>query len=233
MITNGAEFRVALQAVLVSILAFSGYWECALVMLLILLPWKPLLAGGGYLTQPLVDWWIDRARTPNQQVTVEVERELDVILKPLKRRPSASTPAAFAKPPVPAMVPGPSMMQSLGKIKPMIAAEPIFQSITDAPHNLSATLAIPPAIQNHVRNLAQGVFSNMDLEVEEVKFDGEMAEAFVKFKSSNVTGLVIRQRYVLRKSGDHWEVESRQSVNGTVKAPLPFEPSDQLPMQLT
>src|ERR1039458_6603390 len=218
MITNGAEFRVALQAILVSILAFSGYWGCAVVMLLILLPWKLLLAGGGYLTQPLVDWWIDRARIPHQQTPVEVERELDVILRPFKRHLNAFKPAAFAKPPAPAMAPRPPVVQSLGTLKPTIASLPFSQSTTGAPQDLSAASAIPPAIQNHVRNLAQDVFTNMDLEVEEVKFDGEMAEAFVRFKSSNVTGLVIRQRYVLRKSGHHWEVESRQSANGTIKA---------------
>lgn len=125
------------------------------------------------------------------------------------------------------------MMQSLDPMKPMVVALPSSQSMVDAPQDLSITSAIPPAIQNHVRNLAQDVFSNMDLEVEEVKFDGDIAEAFVRFKSSNVTGLVIRQRYLLRKSGHHWEVESRQSLNGTVKAPLPFEPSARLPMQLT
>jgi hypothetical protein len=83
--------------------------------------------------------------------------------------------------------------------------------------NLSATLAVQPVIKNHVRNLPQGVFNNMDLEVEEVKFHGDTAEAYVRFQSPNVTELVIRQRYVLRKSGDHWQVESRQPANGASK----------------
>jgi len=99
--------------------------------------------------------------------------------------------------------------------------------------NLSATLAIPPAIKDHVRNLPQGVFHNMNFEVEDVKFQGDTAEASVRFQSPNVTELIIRQRYVLRKSGDHWQVESRQPANGAGKAPpLPLR-IGRLPMQLT
>jgi hypothetical protein len=98
--------------------------------------------------------------------------------------------------------------------------------------NLSATLAIQPVIKNHVRNLPQGVFHNMDLEVEEVKFHGDTAEAYVKFQSPNVAELVIRQRYVLRKSGDHWQVESRQPANGGGKAPPQPLPIGRPPMRL-
>ena len=112
----------------------------------------------------------------------------------------------------------------LESFKPKMAAGPAFQSISASAYGLAATLGIPPAIKNHVRNLPQGVFNNMDLEVDEVKFNGETADAFVRFKSSNVAGLVIRQRYHLRKSGDHWEVESRQPANGASKAPQPPSP---------
>ncbi len=56
MITNETEIRIALQAVLVSVLALYGFWGCALVVLVILLPWKPIFAVGGYLAQPVVDW---------------------------------------------------------------------------------------------------------------------------------------------------------------------------------
>jgi hypothetical protein len=94
-------------------------------------------------------------------------------------------------------------------------------------------LAIPPAIKHHVRTLPQGVFSNMDLEVEEIKFHGDKADAFVRFQSPNVTGLVIRQRYVLRKVGEQWQVESRQPANGAGKAPPPTSPTSRASLRLT
>ena len=126
----------------------------------------------------------------------------------------------------------PSSPRPLESFKPKIAAGPAFQDMPGTAQNLSATLAIPPAIKNHVRNLPQGVFNNMDLEVEEVKFHGDTAEAYVRFQSPNVTELVIRQRYVLRKSGDQWQVESRQPANGAGKAPPQPLPTGQAPMRL-
>ena len=62
MITNEAEIRIALQAVLVSVLALYGFWGCALLVFIILLPWKPIFAVGGYLAQPVVDWRMQKAR---------------------------------------------------------------------------------------------------------------------------------------------------------------------------
>jgi hypothetical protein len=99
--------------------------------------------------------------------------------------------------------------------------------------DLAATLAIPPAIESHVRNLPQGAFSNMDLEVERVEFHGEAAEAYVRFHSPNVNELVIRQRYVLRKSGEQWRVESRQPANGSGHAPPRDFPTVRPPMRFT
>jgi hypothetical protein len=112
----------------------------------------------------------------------------------------------------------------LESFKSKIVVGPAFQNMPESAQDLAATLAIPPAIKNHMRNLPQGVFDNMDLEVEEVKFHGDTADAYVRFKSSNVTGLVIRQRYFLRKSGDLWEVESRQPANGAGKTPPQYQP---------
>jgi hypothetical protein len=85
--------------------------------------------------------------------------------------------------------------------------------------DLADTLAILPAIKSHVRNLPQGAFSNMDLEVERIEFRGDAAEAYVRFRSANVPELVVRQRYDLRKCGEQWQVESRQPTNGSGNLP--------------
>ena len=105
------------------------------------------------------------------------------------------------------------------------------QELTLTAQNLSATLAIPPAIKDHVGNLPQGAFSNMDLEVEQVKFHGDTAEAYVKFQSPKVRELAIHQRYLLRKSRGHWEVESRQPANGGSKVPPYSIPPVRQPMR--
>jgi len=232
MITNEAEIRIALQAVLVSVLALSGYWGCALVVLFILLPWKPIFAVGSYLAQPLVDWRMEKDRARHVKGIDQLEKELDAILRAPKAGSSAKVPVVPSRPAAPAKVSHPPLPQPLESFKPKMAAGPAFQNMSESAQDLAATLAIPPAIKNHVRNLPQGVFNNMDLEVEEVKFHGEMADAYVRFKSPNVAGLVIRQRYVLRKSGDHWQVESRQPANGAGKIPPPYQPMGRAPMRL-
>lgn len=233
MITNEAEIRIALQAVIVSVLALYGFWGCALVVIVILLPWKPLLAVGGYLVQPVVDWRIQKARNHHEEGIAQIEEELDAFLRAPRGTPSAPPHFPVAKP-----TPSPKSSHSptprpLESYKPNLAAQPILQDMAVSAQNLSATLAIPPAIKDHVRNLPQGVFSNMDLEVEEVKFHDDTAEAYVRFQSPNVTELVIRQRYVLRKSGDQWQVESRQPANGAGKAPPQSTPMGRPSMRLT
>ena len=232
MITNEAEVRVALQAILVSVLALYGFWGCAFLVFFILLPWRPLLAVGAYLAQPVVDWRIQKARKRHEKGIAQIEQELDAILRAPKGTPRTSPPAAVAKPAISAEPSSPPSPRPLHSFKPKLPADPAFRNLPETVRDLSATLAIPPAIKDHVRNLPQGVFSNMDLEVEEVKFHGETAEADVKFQSPQVRGLAIRQRYILRKSGDHWQVESREPANGAGKAPPPPLPASYASMQL-
>lgn len=232
MITNESEIRIALQAMLISVLALYGFWGCAFVVFIILLPWKPLLEVGAYLAQPIVDWSLQKAaRGRSDKGIARLERELDSLLSASEKPVSASTVST-------SRMPGPgkpyqrAQLRPLEPFKPNVAAKAAFQ-VGEAVANLAATLAIPTAIKNHVRNLPQGVFSNMDLQVEEVKFQGEKAEAYVRFKSPNVQELVIRQRYILRRSGDHWEVETRQPANGAGKPPIPPIAAARAPMHLT
>lgn len=222
MITNETEIRIALQAVLISVLALYGFWGCALVVVAILIPWKPIFAVGGYLAQPVVDWRVQKARERHDKGIAQIEKELDAILRAPKGTAVAASPTApMAKPPEAKKVSHPPLPQPLESFKPKLAYGPAFQNMTETAQDLAATLAIPPAIKSHVRTLPQGVFSNMDLEVEEIKFNGDTAEAYVRFRSPNVTELVIRQRYLLRKSGQEWQVESRHPANGAGKTPPP------------
>lgn len=232
MITTEAEIRVALQAVLVTVLAFDGFWGWALLVLAVMLPWKPLYAVGSYLAQPVVVWRIKKARERHDKGMAEIEEELDTFLRAPKGAPSAAQVAMAGKTAAPENVPHPPLPAPLESFKPSITAEPVNQDIPEAAQNLSASLEIPTVIENHVRTLPQGVFSSMDLEVEEVKFQGDTAEANVRFQSPSVSGLVIRQRYVLRRCGEHWEVESRQPANGASKIPPHALGPDRPPMRL-
>ncbi len=224
MIKTEAEIRIALQAVLVSVLALTGYWGCALMVLLLMVPWKPIFAVGGYLAQPVVDWRVQNSRDRQRSGLEDVEKELDAILHP---SPVAANPlgtGAGRKVAAPVKPTPPTSTMPFQPLKHHFAGEPNRQKLPPSAQDLAATMAIPPAIRNHVRNLPQGVFSNMNLEVQEVKVHGEIAEAFVRFKSSNVSGLVLHQCYLLRKKGEHWEVESRKPTHGGGK-PLPqFHP---------
>jgi hypothetical protein len=175
---------------------------------------------------------MQKARERHEKGIAHIEQELDAILKAPRGTPRGSAPIPTTKDAAPVKLSRTPSARPLESFKPNLAAGPAFQDMTVTGQNLSATLAIPPAIQDHVRNLPQGVFSNMALEVEEVKFHGDSAEAYVRFQSPTVTELVIRQRYVLRKSGDHWQVQSRQPANGGAKA-LPHPPPImRSPMQL-
>jgi hypothetical protein len=219
MITNEAEIRVALQAILVSVLALYGFWGCAFVVLVVLLPWKPFMTVGGYLAQPVVDWRIRKSRERHEKGIAQIEQELDAFLAMPRGGGVRPAPAPSPKTQVSAKPPSPEVTQPPAPFRPTAGHESTTQELTLTAQNLSATLAIPPAIKEHVRNLPQGAFSNMDLEVEQVKFHGDTAEAYVKFQSPNVRELAIRQRYVLKKARGQWMVESRQPANGGSKVP--------------
>jgi len=219
MITSETEIRIALQAVLVSVLALYGFWGCAFLVLIILLPWKPFLAVGGYLAQPVVDWRARKAHDRHEKGIAQIEKELDAILAAPKGATAPPAPALTPKAEVRAKPVKPQPSQRLQRFKAEAGQQPTFQELNSTVTDLYTTLGIPPVIKEHVRNLPQGAFSNMDLEIERVKFNGDAAEAYVKFQSPHVKELIIRQRYTLRKSGATWEVESRQPANGGSKIP--------------
>jgi hypothetical protein len=74
--------------------------------------------------------------------------------------------------------------------------------------------AIQTAIEQHLRKQPNVMLNNMTLEVRDVKFEGEKAKAEVKFRSKQSPDLAVGVRYVLRKAGDHWEVESSSPSGG-------------------
>lgn len=73
--------------------------------------------------------------------------------------------------------------------------------------------AVQAAIEAHLKQRPNVVLANMTLEVQDVKFSADRAEAEVKFRSKQSPELAVSVHYVLRKAGDHWEVESSSSTS--------------------
>ena len=74
--------------------------------------------------------------------------------------------------------------------------------------------AVRAAIEAYLRQRPNLVLSNMTLDVQEVKFHGDTAEAEVKFESKESPDLAVKVHYVLQKSGDHWVVRSSSPASG-------------------
>ena len=70
------------------------------------------------------------------------------------------------------------------------------------------------ALDAHLQKKGNLALNNMNMEVQSVKFNGNTAEAQVRFQSKERPELAVGLRYVLRRAGDHWEVESSSPVVG-------------------
>ncbi len=74
--------------------------------------------------------------------------------------------------------------------------------------------AVQAAIEAHLKQRPNILPSNMTLDVQEVKFGGDRAEAQVVYRSKESPELAVRIRYVLRRAGNHWKVESSSPAGG-------------------
>ncbi len=79
---------------------------------------------------------------------------------------------------------------------------------------IESKASVEAAIVKHLQQRPNIVLNNMNLEVQDVKFEGERARAEVKFSNKNQPDLAVGVRYVLRRAGDHWEVESSSPTGG-------------------
>jgi hypothetical protein len=79
---------------------------------------------------------------------------------------------------------------------------------------VSSNAAIQQAIEQHLQKQSSVLFNNMTVEVQDIKFEGDRANADVKFRSKQAPDLVVRRRYVLDRVGGQWQVESSSSPGG-------------------
>lgn len=206
MITNEQEIRIALEAMLACTLASYGLWGCALVVVLLMLPWRPLLAVGTYLVQPIVDWRIRKARARREKGMAQFVRELHALLPEPGESRVAAVQGAFVR---------------VGMPRELPAAPAIVEAFGATACDARAAWAISSALQVYFQSHPQGSLSGMDLNVEAIELHGDTAEALVKFQSANVSALVIRRRYFLRQSNGQWQVRSRELASGVDHPPQP------------
>jgi uncharacterized protein YhdP len=88
--------------------------------------------------------------------------------------------------------------------------------------------AVQEAIEEHLKQQRNVVFQNMTVEVGDVAFSGDSAQAQVKFRSKQAPNMAVGVQYKLRRSGNGWKVESTSTASmlgttphGSAAAPTP------------
>lgn len=84
---------------------------------------------------------------------------------------------------------------------------------------LESKEAVQTAIEAHLKERQNVMLSNMSLEVGEVKFAGDSADAEVQFRSKQSPDVAVGVHYKLRRVGDHWQVEKSNSSGGMGGSP--------------
>lgn len=74
--------------------------------------------------------------------------------------------------------------------------------------------AVTEAIHAHLGKQRGLALNNMKTKVESVSIQGDTAEAQVRFQSTQKPELAVAMRYILRRAGGQWEVESSSPVVG-------------------
>jgi hypothetical protein len=74
--------------------------------------------------------------------------------------------------------------------------------------------AVERAIEAHLERNSGLALNAFTTEISEVKFEGDNAEAVVKFQSKQAPPMSVQVRYTLRKEGDHWVVQSSSAMGG-------------------
>jgi hypothetical protein len=74
--------------------------------------------------------------------------------------------------------------------------------------------AVERAIEAHLERNSSLALNAFTTEISDVKFQGDSAEAVVKFKSKQAPQMSVQVRYTLSKEGDHWVVQSSSAMGG-------------------
>jgi len=94
--------------------------------------------------------------------------------------------------------------------------------------SVPSNAAIQQAIEQHLQKQSGVLLNNMTVEVEDIKVEGDRANADVKFRSKQSPDLVVGRHYGLRRVKGQWQVESSSSPGGMGNphgASIPPQPS--------
>jgi uncharacterized protein YhdP len=93
---------------------------------------------------------------------------------------------------------------------------------------VNSKAAVQQAIEEHVKQRPNLASSNMTVEIGDVAFNGDTAQAQVKFRSKQAPSLAVGMLYKLRRAGNGWQVESTSTTSmpgttphGNTAAPTP------------
>lgn len=79
--------------------------------------------------------------------------------------------------------------------------------------------AVRKAIEAYLAQRQNLMLANMTMEVAEVKFVGDTAEAEVTFRSKQSASLAVSVHYKLKRAAGGWQVESSASAGGAGSSP--------------
>jgi hypothetical protein len=92
-------------------------------------------------------------------------------------------------------------------------------ALTCSKRETASKAEIREAIEAHLKQRPNLMMANMDLELQEVKFSGDTADARVQFRSKQSPSLVVGVSYKLRRVDGRWKVESTSSTSGMGGSP--------------
>ena len=85
--------------------------------------------------------------------------------------------------------------------------------------------AVEEAVAEHLKHRPGVVFENMTVEVSDVTFKGDTAEATVKLRSKQTPNLAVAVLYKLQRAGHGWRVESTSAATMPGASPHGEAPS--------
>ena len=93
---------------------------------------------------------------------------------------------------------------------------------------IQSKAAVQEAIEEHLKQQPNVFFQNITVEVGDVTFNGDTAQAQVRFRSKQSPNLAVGMLYRLRRAGNGWQVESTSTAtmsgttpHGSTAAPTP------------
>jgi hypothetical protein len=81
-------------------------------------------------------------------------------------------------------------------------------------NRLRTKRAVEEAINAHLKQRSDLLMQNMTMDIMDVQFHGDTADADVRFQSKESAQMAVTIRYTLRHAGDHWVVTSSSQMSG-------------------